>query len=174
MKGRIVLSLIVASGLVLPSLPLSAAKQGGLMGNSYSSQMKKVGKDKLRITTRKKVRGDLEEASTPGTTVYDALAAIQQAAVLRAAVEAKNLGYDVVNVVSARNLSQALDKRGSDRSPGGVSESEFAWGGASHYTQEVELVIEITVALIEGGMPESPPSSYIDVNETLKAFGAAQ
>jgi len=160
--------------MVLASPPLPAADEGGLVGNSYASQMIRVDDDKLRITTRKKVRGDLEEASRPGTSVYKALEAIQQAATLRAALEAKNLGYDVIDVVSARNLSKTIEKRSSNRSPGGVNEKDFSWGGSNNYTQDVELEIEITVALIEGKMPESPPSSYADVNEILKAFGLAQ
>jgi hypothetical protein len=161
---------------LLTASPAFAADddEGGLLGNSYASQMRKLGDDKLRITTRKRVRGSLEEATKPGTSVYEALASIQQAASLRACIEAKNLGYDVVEVLGARNLSTAEDRRGTDKSPGGVNEKDFTWGGSQHYTQSVELVIEVTIGLIDGPMPENPPASYIDVNQVLIQYGLAE
>lgn len=149
-------------------------EEGGLLGNTYASHMNRTAEDILKITTRKRVRGDIEEASRPGTSVNDALVAIQQAASLRAAVEAKHLGYDIFEVMHARDLSRVEARRGSDQSAGGISESDYTWGGTSHYTDSVELEIEITVRLVEGAMPNPIPVSYVDVNEVLFAYGLAE
>lgn len=152
-----------------------AAESGGVVGNSYSSTMIQPTTDTMRITTRKRVRGDINEADKAGTSVNEALVAIQNAAEVRAAIEAKAMGYDVVEVISYRNKSQNIEKRSASRAPGGINEKDFTWGGGTpNYTDEVELIIEVDMKLIAGSMPQNPPASYIDVNEVLQAWGLDQ
>ena len=88
--------LLVAAMLVATTTADTAEmKKGGLLGNSYASQVRQINDTTLRITTRKKVEGDLDEVNKPGTTMYNALVGVQNGASARAAIEAKNLGYDV-------------------------------------------------------------------------------
>ena len=58
-------------------------KKGGLVPNSYASQVQKLNDTTLRITTRKMVSDDLEEINKPGTTMYNALVAVQNGASAR-------------------------------------------------------------------------------------------
>lgn len=146
-------------------------KKSGLVGNTYESQMRQIDDTTLRITTRKKVTGDLEEVNKPGTTMYDALVAVQNGAVARAAIEAKNLGYDVMQVLGSRDLTEVQEKRNASADLGdGLSESSFTFA-QGHYHDQVELAIEITVRLIQGQMPENPSADYLDVNAVLAQFG---
>jgi hypothetical protein len=147
-------------------------KKGGLLGNSYASEVRQTDDTKLRITTRKKVTGDLEEASKPGTTMYKALLGVTNGASARAAIEAKYLGYEVIQVLGSRNLTQVQEKRNAsaDLFGDGTSESAFTFA-PGHYHDEVELAIEVTVELIPGKMPENPPEDYVDVNAVLLQFG---
>jgi hypothetical protein len=148
-------------------------KSSGLIGNSYASQMKQIDDTTLRITTCKRVSGDLDEVNKPGTSMYNALVAVQNGASARAAVEAKNLGYDVFQVLGSRDLTQVQEKRNaSSDMGGGLSESEFTFA-PGHYINDVELSIEITVKLIPGKMPANPPEDYVDVNAVLAQFGLA-
>ena len=150
-------------------------KDGGVVGNNYSSKMVAVNNSMMRITTRKREEGDPDEVNTPGTTAYNSFQAIKSAAALRAAVEAKNLGYKIFKVVSARNLSQVIEKRNAsgDLTGEGLSESGFIFA-PDHYTADLELVVEMTVELIPGDMPESPPVDYADVEAILVAWGLAE
>jgi hypothetical protein len=146
-------------------------KSGGLVGNTYASQMRQIDDTTLRITTRKKVKGDLDEVNKPGTTMYNALIGVQNGASARPAIEAKYLGYDVFQVLGSRNLTQVQEKRNASADlGGGISESAFTFA-PGHYTNEVELAIEVTVKLIPGAMPTDPPEDYVDVNVLLDQFG---
>jgi len=161
--------------LVMPMALVScstAQKKSGLVGNSYGSEMRQIDDTTLRITTRKRVSGDLEEVNKPGTTMYNALVAVRNGASSRAAVEAKYLGYDVFQVLGSRDLTQVMEKRNAsaDLSGDGLSETGFTFA-QGHYTNDVELAIEITVKLIPGKMPANPPQDYVDVNAVLAQFG---
>lgn len=177
MKAKIIHALL---GLVLISIASGAmaadkvkAKKGGLIGNTYASQMDQIDDSTLRITTRKKVSGDLEEVNKPGTTTYNALKAISDGGSVRAALEAKNLGFKVFQVLGVRNLSQSLEKRSASQDVGGISESSFTFA-PGHYTNDIELVIEMTVKLVPGDMPASPPAGYVSVEDLLKAWGLSE
>jgi len=169
-----VLSILLVSAMLLTTATVANAaemKKGGLIGNSYASQVQQINDDTLRITTRKKVTGDLEEVNKPGTTMYDALVAVQNGAGARAAIEAKNLGYEVLQVLGSRNLTEVQEKRNATADlGGGLSESAFTFA-QGHYYNDVELAIELTVKLIPGKMPENPPQDYMDVNAVLAQFG---
>jgi hypothetical protein len=183
--ARILSMLLVAALLVAATADAAEMKKGGLVGNSYASQVQQINDDTLRITTRKKVTGDLDEVNKPGTTMYKALVAVQNGASARAAMEAKNLGYEVVQVLGSRNLTQVQEKRNAtaDVFGEGTSDSSFTFSqghGAGesgytfaqgHYNNDVELAIEITVKLIPGKMPENPPQDYMDVNAVLTQLG---
>jgi hypothetical protein len=145
-------------------------KSGGIVGDSYGSQMTQVNDTTLRITTRKRVSGDLKEVNKPGTTMYNTLIAVQNGATARAAIEAKNLGYDVFKVLSSRNLTQVHEKRNVSADLGGLSEREYTFA-PGHYKKDVVLAIEITVKLIPGKMPTNPPQDYVDVNTVLAKLG---
>ena len=172
-RARVLSMLLVAAMLVAATTADAAEmKKGGLVGNSYASQVQQIKDDTLRITTRKKVTGDLEEVNKPGTTMYNALVTVQNGASARAAMEAKNLGYDVLQVLSSRNLTQVQEKRNAtaDLFGDGSSESTYTFA-QGHYYNDVELAIELTVKLIPGKMPENPPQDYMDVNKVLEQIG---
>ncbi len=169
----IVLSILLVAAMSLGGITGCASnmKKGGLVGNSYSSEMRQINDTTLRITTRKKVSGDLDEVNKPGTTMYNALVDVKNGASARAAIEAKHLGYDVFQVLGSRNLTQVIEKRNASADlGGGLSESGFTFA-QGHYTNDVELAIELTVKLIPGKMPENPPKDYVDVNSLLAQFG---
>jgi len=171
-RAKVLSMLLAAVMLVATAIGCaSSMKKGGLVGNSYASEMRKINDTTLRITTRKKVSGDLNEVNKPGTTMYNALVAVKNGASARAAIEAKNLGYDVFQVLGSRNLTQVIEKRNASADlGGGLSESGFTFA-QGHYTNDVELAIELTVKLIPGKMPENPPKDYADVNALLAQFG---
>ena len=171
-RSGVLTILLVAVMLLVAATATDAAemKKGGLVGNSYASQVQQINDNTLRITTRKKVSGDLEEVNKPGTTMYDALVAVQNGASARAAIEAKNLGYDVLQVLGSRNLTEVQEKRNATADlGGGLSESAFTFA-QGHYYNDIELAIELTVKLIPGKMPENPPQDYMDVNAVLAQF----
>lgn len=165
------LSLLLAVSAV-QAADTAKAKKGGLIGNSYGSQMEQLDASTLRITTRKKVAGDLEEVNKPGTTMYNALVAVQNGASARAAIEAKALGYDVFQVLGSRNLTNTLEKRSASVDFGAGAENSYTFA-PGHYTNDIELAIELTVKLIPGKMPATPPQGYVDVNALLVQFGLA-
>jgi hypothetical protein len=162
--------LLVAAILAATAACTTDTKKGGLIPNSYDSQVQKINNTTLRITTRKTVSGDLEEINKPGTTVYNALVAVQNGAGARAAMEAKNLGYEVLQVLGSRNLTRVQEKRNASADIGGTSESSFTFA-KGHYYNDIELAIELTVKLIPGKMPENPPKDYMDVNAVLAQIG---
>jgi hypothetical protein len=165
--------LAMAMSVALAGCFTAKKKSDGLIGNSYASHMKQIDETTLRITTRKKASGDLDEVNKPGTSTYNALIAVQNGATARAAIEAKNLGYDVFQVLGSRNLTQVQEKRNASADlGGGLSESAFTFA-QGHYTNDVELAIEVTVKLISGKMPANPPQDYVDVNEVLAQIGLA-
>jgi len=165
--------LVMAVSVALAGCSAAQKKSGGLVGNSYESQMRQIDDTTLRITTRKRVSGDLDEVNKPGTSMYNALTAVQNGASARAAIEAKNLGYDIYQVQGYRDLTQVQEKRNANADlGGGVSESGFTFA-PGHYTNDVILGIELTVKLIPGKMPANPPQGYVDVNEVLAQFDLA-
>jgi hypothetical protein len=86
MKTRArVFSMLVVAAMLVASTTADAAKmkKGGLVGNSYASQAQQINDTTLRITTRKMVSGDLDEVNKPGTTMYNALVAVQNGASAR-------------------------------------------------------------------------------------------
>lgn len=127
-------------------------KKGGSIGNTYSSQMVAVNDRSLRITTRKRVSGSMEEINKPGTSVYKALQAVADAAALRAAVETKYLGYGAFHVLGFRNLTTSQQPRQNSRNAMGEGDFTFAPG---NYSDEIELAIELTIELLPA-RPEDP------------------
>jgi hypothetical protein len=172
-RARVLSVLLVTAMLAVATVACTTntKKGGGLIGNSYASQIQKINDTTLRVTTRKTVSGDLEEVNKPGTTMYNALIAVQNGASARAAMEARNLGYDVLQVLGSRNLTEVKEKRNATADLGnGTSESSFTFA-QGHYYNDVELAIELTVKLIPGKMPENPPQDYMDVNAVLAQLG---
>ena len=172
-RARVLSMLLVSAMLVAATTGCAAkGKKGSLIGDSYASQVRQINDTTLRITTRKKVSGDLDEVNKPGTTMYNALVTVQNGASARAAMEAKNLGYDVLQVLGSRNLTQVQEKRNAtaDLFGDGTSESAYTFA-QGHYYNDVELAIELTVKLIPGKMPENPPKDYMDVNAVLEQIG---
>jgi hypothetical protein len=170
-RARVLSILVVAAMLAAVATACTTdTKKGGLVGNSYASQVQQINDTTLRITTRKMVSGDLDEVNKPGSTMYNALVAVQNGASARAAMEAKNLGYDVLQVLGSRNLTQVQEKRNATADLGGTSESAFTFA-QGHYYNDVELAIELTVKLIPGKIPENPPQDYMDVNAVLAQLG---
>jgi len=166
--------------LMLPTGSVLAAEygvpeKGGVVGNSYASQMVPVGDNLMRITTRKREAADPAEVNTPGTSAYKAFQAINNAASLRAAVEAKSLGYKIFKVVSATDKSRLIEKRNAsgDLTGDGLNESNFIVA-PGNYTNDLELAVEMTVELIPGEMPENPPIDYADVEAILVSWGLAE
>ena len=144
-----------------------AVKTGGIIGNGFSSSMARVDDATMRITTRKRISGDLEEVNKPGTTMYNSLIAVQNAATVRAAVEAKALGYKVLEVQGSRDLSKVEEKRAASKGPVPTTDFTFAPGV---YHNDVELAIEVVVKGIPGEMPATPVPKLLDVAKILKAF----
>ena len=139
----------------------------GALKNSYASQMARVDDSTMRITTRKRISGSLEEVNRPGTTMFNALKAVTDAATVRAAVEAKALGYDVVQILGSRNLSRVQEMRAASKGETPTRDFTFAPGV---YHDDVELAIEVVIKGVPGDMPAEPPQDYLDVNAVLKAF----
>ncbi|MGC3980871.1 MAG: hypothetical protein QM808_06420 [Steroidobacteraceae bacterium] len=159
--------------LALPATHAASKKTGGLIGNSYASQFDRIDADTLRITTRKKVTGDINEVNKPGTTMYNALLAVQAGASVRAALEAKNLGYQVFQLQGVRNLTQSLEKRSASVDHGAGPENSYTFA-PGHYTTDIEIAIEMTVKLIAGPMPATPPEDYVNVDQMLIQAGLAE
>jgi hypothetical protein len=170
-RSRVLNMLLLAAMLAAATACTTDTKKSGLVPNSFASQVQKINNDTLRITTRKTVSGDLEEVNKPGTTMYNALVAVGNGASARAAMEAKNLGYEVVQILGSRNLTEVKEKRSANVDFGnGMKESDYTFA-QGHYNNDVELAIELTVKLIPGKMPENPPKDYMDVNAVLAQIG---
>jgi hypothetical protein len=108
----------VLTGTTVSAFAYDAVKTGGIIGNSFASSMVRVDDTTMRITTRKRISGDLEVVNKPGTSMYNALVAVQNAATVRAAVEAKSLGYSVLEVLGSRDLSKVQEMRAASRGGG--------------------------------------------------------
>lgn len=163
---------VLMSAVLLASVTVVDAadkkKSGGLIGNSYGSQMDQISDTSIRITSRKKVAGDLQEINTPGTSIYKAFIGVSDAAVVRAAVEARNLGFKALKPSGTRNLSQTTERRSASSCPGGICESDFTFAKGT-YSTDVELAIEVTFDMYK----EVPadPTGYVDVEQVLKQVG---
>lgn len=168
-----VFTALLTAILILAAGSVQAADKhdkGGLLGNSYGSQMEQLKDNIIRITSRQKVTGTLDEISTPGMPTYNSFARISDATVVRAALEAKNLGFTAVKVTATRNLSQTFDKRasGPNSCPANFCESDFTFANG-HYGTDVELAIEVTFELFKS-MP-ADLTEYIDVEKLLRQYG---
>lgn len=159
-----------------PSMPTPPAapavfgkpKKGGSIGNSYSSQMVVVNDKSLRITTRKRVSGSMEEINKPGTSVYKALQAVADAANLRAAVETKYLGYGAFRVLGFRNLTTSQQPRENSRNAMGEGNFTFAPG---NYSDDIELAIELTIELLPARPADPTVKDVYEVAPILQANG---
>ncbi|MCC7462273.1 MAG: hypothetical protein IT480_07405 [Gammaproteobacteria bacterium] len=141
-------------------------KKGGSIGNSYASQMVPINASSLRITTRKRISGSMEEINKPGTSAYKALQAVADAATLRAAVETRYLGYGAFRVLGFRNLSTSQQPHQSARNAMGEDSFTFAPG---KYDENIELAIELTIEL----MPATPQGARVgDVYEAAPILQA--
>lgn len=186
MKTKLV-AVVMAAVMVVAMGNAEAAKKkkGGLLGNSYASQFEEVTDTSVRVTSRKKVKGSLDEINTPGTTVNKAFTAITDATVVRASVEANNLGFKYIKASGTRDLSKTATKRfssgqdgrgtttdsdgnSSNTCPGGICESEFTFA-QGHYTTEVELAIEVTFDMYKDLPTDS--ANYIDVAKVMAQYG---
>jgi hypothetical protein len=167
---RATVTAVLLAALAATAAAFEKVRNGGTIGNSYASNVARVDDATMRITTRKKMEGDLEEVNKPGTTMYNSLQAVQNAAAVRAAVEAKALGYKVLEVQDSRDLTSRKVVRVS----GGSETSAGSRAFAPAYRSEVELKIELVVKAIPGEMPTEAPGKYLDVDKILKAFNIDQ
>jgi hypothetical protein len=159
---------VIAAALLVSASAASAyekVKTGGSIGNSYTSTMARVDDQTMRITTRQRISGDLEEVNKPGTTMYQALDRVQKAAALRAALEAQALGYKVLEVQGSRDLSSVQEMRAASKGDTPATGFTFAPGV---YHNDVELVIEIVVKGLSGDMPKEANPKLLDVDAVLK------
>jgi hypothetical protein len=143
-------------------------KKGGSLGNSYASQMIAVNDTTLRVTTRKRVSGSLEEINKPGSTVYKALQAVADAASLRSAVETKYLGYGAFRVVSFRNLTTSQQPRANSMNASGEAGYTFAPG---KYDESIELAIELTIEMLPAKPADPAVKDVYEVDPILKGAG---
>lgn len=141
-------------------------RNGGVLGDQYSSTLLRVDDATMRVTTRKQVTGDLAEVNKPGTPMYNSLLAVQQAAAVRAAVEARALGYRVLEVLGSKDLTRRETDREGGRAPG--NSLGFAPGA---YPGDVELAVEVTVRGVAGDMPAENSGKYLDVLQILRQYG---
>ena len=88
-------------------------------------------------------------------------------AYVRAAVEAKALGYKVLEVQGSRDLSKVEERRAASKGPVPITDFTFAPGV---YHSDVALAIEVVVKGIPGDMPATPDPKLLDVAKILKAF----
>jgi hypothetical protein len=145
MRWKLLPAAMTLGGLLLTVAVAHAyekVRSGGVLGNNFSSTMLRVDDVTMRVTTRKQTHGNLAEVNRPGTLMYNSLVAVQNAAAVRAAVEARALGYDLLAVLGSRDL-----------------------------TSPQELAVEIVVRGIPGAMPPGGGGRYLDVARVLKQFG---
>lgn len=163
------LLLALLAAMVL--LPAHAADKGkkyvGVEKNSYGSEFTLLSDTSIRVTTRKKVQGTLDEINTPGTSTYTAFQNVVNAAVYRAALEGNALGFKALKVSGTRNLSETSERRSASSCPGGFCEKDFQMAPGTYFT-DVELSIELTMDMYKE-LPEDP-AGYIDVENVLKQF----
>lgn len=171
-----VLGAALLAGCSSQSVSSGAGGSGGMVGNSYASQLVQLDPTTLQITTRKRVTGDLDEVTKPGTTTYKALAQVIASAKLRAALESKNLGYRYFLVQGVQNQSRTIEERSSQS--GAIPESGFSFA-PGHYGNDVELIIQATVKLWgkaddPATQNATPPENAYDVDKVLADAGLGQ
>jgi hypothetical protein len=145
MKCKLLPAAVTLGGLLLLATAVLAydkVRTGGVLGNNYSSTVVRIDDETMRVTTRKLLNGSLAEVNRPGTPQYNSLVAVQNAAAVRAAVEARALGYNVLAILASRDL-----------------------------TSPQELAVEIVVRGVPGAMPPGSGGRYLDVVRVLKQFG---
>ena len=162
--------LVALSALLAVTPPGFAAKRETAMDNTWGSEARFVDDDTVRITTRKRVAGDLEEINKPGTTVYNTFQNVQNITLLRAALECKQAGYDLFRVTGTRDITQQRDR---NRVSGNVKEEDFTFA-PGHYTAEIDLGIQVTVDLLAGPMPDPRPDATYSADEILIANGIVE
>jgi hypothetical protein len=145
MKWKLLPAATTLGGLLLTAATAHAyekVRTGGVLGNNYSSTMVRIDDATMRVTTRKQLSGDLAEVNRPGTSQYNSLVAVQNAAAVRAAVEARALGFNALAILGSRDL-----------------------------TSPQELAVEIVVRGVPGALPPGGAGRYLDVAKVLKQFG---
>ncbi len=145
MKWKLLPAAMTLCGLLVPvtvAYAYEKVRTGGVLGNNYSSTMLRIDDVTMRVTTRKQLNGNLAEVNRPGTPMYNSLVAVQNAAAVRAAVEARALGYNVLAILASRDL-----------------------------TSPQALAVEIVVRGVPGAMPAGSSGRYLDVTRILKQFG---
>ncbi len=160
--------------LMMTSMTACVTKQdsnfGGVLGNSYSSEMQPINASSFQITVRKNVTGDIAEINIPGTTVANAFEQVKAVSLLRAAIESHHLGYKYFSVSGTRSQTNIKEKRSASKDTGGgIPEKAFMLSYA-HYTTDVELVLELTIQLTNQ-VSTGNPNDYVDVDQLLKAAG---
>lgn len=168
MKQNLIIAVLGILAVLAAPAHAADKKSGGLLGNSYSSQFQQISDTSIRITSRKKVAGTLDEINTPGTSTYKAFSAINDASVVRAAIEARNLGYKALKVSGTRDVSQTTEKRSASSCPGGVCENSYTFAKGA-YTTDIELGIELTFDMFKEVPADA--NGYIDVDKVLKQVG---
>ena len=164
---RLLLAL-VATVVLLPAQAADKTKKyTGVEKNSYGSEFSLLSESSIRVTTRKKVQGTLDEINTPGTTTYKAFQNVVNAAVYRAALEGNALGFKALKVSGTRNLSQTTERRSASSCPGGICEKDFQMAPGTYVT-DVELALELTMDMYKE-LP-ADPAGYIDVENVLSQF----
>jgi hypothetical protein len=152
MDSRRALALIAALALVAaPQLwstetARKAKREPGVLANSYASEYEQLGTNLIRVTTRKKVQGTLDEITEPGRSTYIALQDVSNWALLRAAIEARALGFKVMHVSATQNLSRTTERRSYSSCPANICESNFNFP-RGYYATDVEVAIEVTFDL---------------------------
>lgn len=161
---------VVVLLILVISAAASAGDQETAMENTWGSEMRILEGDKIRISTRIRVAGDMDEINEPGTTIFKAFQNVQQAALLRAALESNLLGFDLFQITSTRNITKQRER---NRVTGAAREGDFTMA-PGQYSEEIDLGIQITAQLVKGPFPEPMPGDMYNATELLIAFGLAK
>jgi len=154
--------------VLLVIAPLSMAEDQSLaMENSWGSEAKILDADTLRISTRKRIAGDLEEINRPGTSAYETFQRLQQVTLLRAAMECHHLGFDLFTITGSRDITTQRER---NRVSGNAKESDFTMA-PGQYQAEIDLGIQVTIDLLHGPMPDPRPEDTFSATEILIANG---
>jgi hypothetical protein len=166
------LGLLLASVAMVAFVPVHGAEKSKKLTcvekNSYGSECNRLSDSKIQITTRKKVQGTLDEVNTSGTTTNKAYQLVLNAAVFRAALEARGLGFKALKVSATHDLSQTSERQSASSCPGNICQKDFTFAPGAYIT-DVELAIEITYDLLK----EVPAdlTDVIDADRVLKQYG---
>ena len=167
-------NLLLIVMLVVTSMTACVTKpdknQGGVLGNSYASEMQPINQTSFQVTVRKNVTGDAAEINIPGTTVANAFEQVKAVSLLRAAMEARYLGFKYFSVSGTRSATNIKEKRSASRDTGGGAPEKAFVLAYPHYTTDVELVLELTIQL-SNQVANNNPDDYVDVDQLLKAAG---